>query len=518
MKYIISIVPLWNFNSSTIDLLSGSQIYEYTIYSDSTVDYTVNLEKIINKNNNGTISEKNILTINDGYSDETDWEDIESIYEFSGSLYICPKGKNHLIKYLDSGLFYEYKPLSLDHVEDWELKCYKQTVKNYLFVAYLNKYEKLFAFKLSSEEWHENQINIGNGIFDFKWTETTNNYREYPMRTLMLSGDKILLRAYIIILETSNDLININHLMEKEIINTFTYSNAFFDSNNDYFYFITYDLNTDNFSSGYYTDRTSFGYDEISSLSPIINNIDSPLQFLYNSTIQKITFVRNTQYVLYEIYNNEKEKTYYGIIDIIANKVIFNTDQEITSFKRFKSISDTTYSFLVITANSAYKICALADNNNCISSCSSGDIYIDSQGKNFCGNKCPVFILVPIGICVEECDLNIFHLVNNYECGFCKDVNSSFPYKLLNSSGCLNNIPYGTYLYNAKYNLLKRNISFFTDAPTTFISTTTLNNIPTTTPVIFSTVFELNKTEENTIISSTVNIFTEEEKRRFIIH
>ena len=96
MKYTISIVPLWNFDSSTIDLLSSYQLYEYTIYSGTCGTYSLNLKKTITKNTDGTISEKNILTIN---SDTlTNWKDIHSIYGFRGSLYICPTGNNHLNK------------------------------------------------------------------------------------------------------------------------------------------------------------------------------------------------------------------------------------------------------------------------------------------------------------------------------------------------------------------------------------------------------------------------------------
>ena len=101
-------------------------------------------------------------------------------------------------------------------------------------------------------------------------------------------------------------------------------------------------------------------------------------------------FIRNTKYVYYTIYNIEKETYYYGIIDIILNKVIFNTDEKINSFKPYNSNS-----MLAITENSAYKICFLSNNTGCINSCSSGNIFIDSYGPNFCGTKCPNYILIP---------------------------------------------------------------------------------------------------------------------------
>ena len=57
IKYGNLIVPLWNFDSSTINLLSTSQQYEYTIYSFSQNSFSVNLKKTITKNTDGSISE-----------------------------------------------------------------------------------------------------------------------------------------------------------------------------------------------------------------------------------------------------------------------------------------------------------------------------------------------------------------------------------------------------------------------------------------------------------------------------
>ena len=118
IKYVIPIVPLWNFDSSTIDLLQSSDSCEYTIYSGTADSYTVNLKKTITRTD-GTISQKNIITINED-TFETNWEDIHSIYGFDTCLYICPTGNNHLSKYVGSsnGGFYEYKPSSYDYSGD----------------------------------------------------------------------------------------------------------------------------------------------------------------------------------------------------------------------------------------------------------------------------------------------------------------------------------------------------------------------------------------------------------------
>lgn len=113
---------------------------------------------------------------------------------------------------------------------------------------------------------------------------------------------------------------------------------------------------------------------------------------------------------------------------------------------------------MAITEKSAYRICALADNNNkkCISSCSSGSVFINSHGQNFCGDKCPKYIMEPTGICIDECESSIFHLIDNYKCGFCKDISPDQPFKLLNSSGCLEKKPEKTYLYKPEFKILDK--------------------------------------------------------------
>ena len=121
-KIIITIVPVWNFNNSVIDLFSEQNSYEYTIAQRSYGgDNPTNiiLKKQISKNN-GVVKETNILKIENVYEGETDWEDIESIYTFKNGdnniVYICPKGKNHLNKFIgkDEG-FEEIKPKEFEY-------------------------------------------------------------------------------------------------------------------------------------------------------------------------------------------------------------------------------------------------------------------------------------------------------------------------------------------------------------------------------------------------------------------
>ena len=441
LNIIISVIPLWNFENSTFDLLTTENNYSYQIYSNIINGRAIKLEKNILRNQSSII-ETNIITI-DSNNFEVEWEDIESTYEDNQIIYICPKGKFHIYKYQGNSLN-ELKPNDFSFKDDWDLKCFFQNDINSLFVGYLYKNNIFYSYNFNDLR---KITNIHSGLYDFKWTSTTIGNNDYPMILIILISGVIQIRGYKFTLTNSNT-INCNGISSSpDIITVLNNSNAKFNKDNHILYFMTY--NKTDFYSGY--SRTeNLDYTNVANIE-IINNKDSPLDFYYNFTIKQMNFSKNAKYIFYEIYNNEKNKTYHGIIDITINKVIFNTDEIIKSFKPFSNNS-----MLAITEKSAYKICALSDNNNCIEKCSGNKIFIDSQHPNFCGVKCSNYILLPNEICIKDCDENIFYTNDSYHCGFCIHMNNTHPFKLLNSSGCLNSIPEGTYLYNEKYKLLKK--------------------------------------------------------------
>ena len=143
-------------------------------------------------------------------------------------------------------------------------------------------------------------------------------------------------------------------------------------------------------------------------------------------------------------------KTYYGIFDIELNKIIFNTNEEITTFIPY---SDSA--MLAITKSTAYKICAYNDNNDCTYECASSSYLLNVDG-NTCGSSCPngKYLFSPSGVCINECDPNVYVLTGT-TCQLCKDKDSSTPYKLINGTDCLSEIPNGAEYYNENLKLLK---------------------------------------------------------------
>jgi hypothetical protein len=215
---------------------------------------------------------------------------------------------------------------------------------------------------------------------------------------------------------------------------------------------MTYNSISD-FTSGYYNGSEEITMENIGKIKVSLNN-GTPLEFIDNNiSIKYLNFIRNTKYVFYELQNNKNNEIYHGIIDIQLNKVIFNTNETILEFKPYSNIS-----MLAITENSAYKICALKNElgDDCIESCSGNEnIILDSENSNKCGNKCNTkYILIPDQICLDSCNENIY-AINGNQCGLCKDIAlENKIYKLINTSGCLDEIPEGAEYYNENLKLL----------------------------------------------------------------
>ena len=113
---------------------------------------------------------------------------------------------------------------------------------------------------------------------------------------------------------------------------------------------------------------------------------------------------------------------------------------------------------LVITPNSAYQICAIFNENQCVNSCPSS-IYYNIDDKNICTDsyKCPNYKLIPNNICINTCDKNIFYSnesENERHCGLCKDYDFNKIYKMVNYEDCLETKINYTYYINEELKLI----------------------------------------------------------------
>ena len=196
--------------------------------------------------------------------------------------------------------------------------------------------------------------------------------------------------------------------------------------------------NISDFLSGYSLITTS-DYNEIGNVTFHINE-ESPFEFFEELEIREMNFLLYNKYIYYIIYNNQTNITYHGIFDVTLNKIMFNTNEDIDVF-----IPYSNNSMLAITKQTAYRICPIQDSNGeCIEDCLSGNLILDVDG-NKCGTSCDSgkYLLIPKNICIKECNATIFIQNSIQHCGLCKDMNNSYPYKIMGSIECLSAIPEG---------------------------------------------------------------------------
>ena len=129
----ILLIPNWNIEKTSINLLGSSNTKSYDITYRDMYGLKLRLEKTINKLDNGTIIHFNSL-----YSNTTpevknvSFENIESFYLLDNKQILCPIGK--------------YDPINLDGMteitnditknDNWDLKCYNHNAENVYFLFY----------------------------------------------------------------------------------------------------------------------------------------------------------------------------------------------------------------------------------------------------------------------------------------------------------------------------------------------------------------------------------------------
>ena len=235
-----------------------------------------------------------------------------------------------------------------------------------------------------------------------------------------------------------------------------SYTQGSIDTNYNFYYF-TYN-NVSDFTSGYsnsYIDTTN---DKYADVSTSITNTETPLTFIDNVEIKEINFIPGTKNVYYKIYNKDKGTTYYGLVDVKQNKVVYNIEgDDDTIF-----IPDTTGNMLLITSTNMYRVCTIksTESDSCddVSTCS--NILLDPDG-NKCQANCDEgkIKMMPESICINStlCDLNIYVLnTAQTECGLCNYFYpSGTKYKLINTAGCLSEIPDNAVYYDELWNIYK---------------------------------------------------------------
>ena len=425
---IVCPIPNWDFSKNSFEL-SDTQL-EYQVCSKTTYSVTATITKKITKNEN-SVSFQNYIEIN-GNKKGVDFEDIDSVYEnqLGATKLVCPKSKYHPYNF-DTENYIKPTNNNFENGEDFQLKCYNHDT-GYFIVAYLaNGESNFYLTKDNGANWNSNSIKLFKGIYDFDLTNGNNgNNGEYAMVYLTLKDDN---KLYVIgtKLTLKTDYVGRADCSTKELISAKSHSKGYFK--NGAFYYITYD--TTSFNSGYSTTGVSSSDSDSANNAVVVNNYDNPFDFNDEIEIEEINFIENTNYVYYILTNKNTDKKNYGLINMITNQIIYNTDEEITSFVPYNSNQ-----MLAITSTSAFRICTFIndDGTDCVESCS-GNYVLDTGNK--CKSECSAnkILLIPQRICNLTCDENYFQ-ESNAQCGLCKDITDSTPYKLIGTSGCKANL------------------------------------------------------------------------------
>jgi len=430
--FVGTIFPEWNFENASFNLLNETNNYRYSyiIYNKDVSNYELTLSKTIYKEGSEIKDENNLDIINknnnEKFSVNVDWEDINNIIFYNNILHICPKGNFHPYYYnnqtLNTHSMYNFPT----DVSSWDLKCF---IFDGLLVAIYSGNDFLYSYNPDLNGW--TKINIDFELNDLLWNKISIiDETNYQLPGLTISQDNTL------------SLSKLNFLLDFSIgLGIESYKNitkglqsnflSYFDENN-HFYFLSHD--NDKILSGYYNEVKEITVDNIENINPVINN-DFDLE---QNNIQDINVIKDSRYLFYNIDINSK--IYYGIFDIITNKVLFNTNEAIKKYIPFSK-----YSMLAITDNSAYEICIISVDGKCIEKCDNDDIIINTKGKNYC--KCPKYYFIPSYKCIDTCDLNFYINIDN-QCGLCKDLGGNKIYKLINTTGCLEEIPDNTIFYD----------------------------------------------------------------------
>ena len=360
-SHISSILPIWNLEESSEDLLGTGNQHIYAIANREMYNFVLELTKTITRDDvNKIITHKNTLKLG-GKTYTVDYENVESFYDKDVTKNIdlkilCPRGSFHPVNLVNMD-----NPTNINFdnwIKDdkWDLKCYYHSTGFFLIYYLMNGNNEVKYRKTSESEWSDHEfLKLYDEIYDFKLKNQNEASNPYPFLGIVKEGNYLKLIATGIGFENSNG-IGRNTDDKLNLIETKQYSQAYFGNSSTDFYFMTYNDVSD-FKSGYSVSHPDDF--KINSVT-IKKNENTPFEFLDEVEIKEMNFLFNNKYVYYTIYDAKTKKTYHGILDIKFNKVMFNTDEEIDVF-----IPYSTNSMLAITKKSAYKICAIGK-SNCI--------------------------------------------------------------------------------------------------------------------------------------------------------
>jgi hypothetical protein len=323
--------------------------------------------------------------------------------------------------------------------------------------------KEIYDFKLQNREHR-----IGKGE---SWVNNP-----YPFMALVKKDDylQLISASY----DFSSTITQQKIANNKKLLEIKQYTQAYFNNfhfNNSFFFFTYNDLS--DFTSGYsinsVVNEDHVNYTNIGSVT-FATNLDSPFDFIDEVEIKELNIMYNNNFVYYKILDKVTQITYHGIVDLYTNKIVWNTDKEVLLFipyirDRYTSNQgeyEYADSMLVITKDSAYRVCAINYDGDCVYKCPDNTkIVYDTDGTKCVSTSETVSCsgqkrtLLPDNICIpkEQCNTTIYKMNDNY-CGLCKYMESPKNCRFIGSDNCLDEsilLEEGVIYYNDKSCLLE---------------------------------------------------------------
>ena len=164
------IIPLWNLESASEDILN-TNTKTYIITYREMYNLIGRLDKTITRDSEGKITHKNTLYLTNKdktytkTKDNVDFEQIESLYEFSDRRIICPLGKHHPIK-VDND-FQEIDNSDIDDDNEWDYKCYYHDEGHFFVYYFMSGEKQIYDFPSGETYSLLNDLVMHEELYDF---------------------------------------------------------------------------------------------------------------------------------------------------------------------------------------------------------------------------------------------------------------------------------------------------------------------------------------------------------------
>ena len=454
---IFCTIPIWNIEKSGDDLLNSSSFYQYQTINKVVDGIELKMTRTLQKEND-TIYYNNSIHMSYNYVNKINksvsFDYVESHYVINGQFIVCPKGAHHPFN-LNKDEEEIPKDFEETGLKNWDLKCIKPNLGgNYLFILYLLNGKNYFYYKILNSGETGNIKTNDDELYGMRVNNTQyHDGQEGQYNVIALASSE----KYLAI---KGKIFRFGDKGQQDAGDTFklcpikNYTRGYFSDDTNSFYYITYN-DIYNFLSGYkLTNRADVYIEKIDWPNGFINNTKPPFEFVDEVEIEDMNFMLYNRFIQYKIKNKNNNKIYNGVLDVVENKVVFNTDEEVNYFLPYSKES-----ILVINSKSAYKICIYRnESGDCVEKCDNG-YKLDIDG-NKCGSSSSCkdegkITLIPNNICIKFCDTNIY-IKNDTHCGLCKDLNKEDKlFKLINGTNCINFNQTSMEYYNEPLKLLK---------------------------------------------------------------